>query len=122
MFKKTIGEYKVKKSHIWNINKKGFLLEILAKCKVVYRKGRKSPKYVQNGNRELITVLECVSLIGVVLPTIIVIKGANHYMCMYIKGQKDSEWIYAYSPKGWTSNELGLAWLEYYYEPKTCPE
>ena len=104
------------------MNEKGFLLGVSAKCRVICRKGRKNPKYTQDGNRELITVLECVSAEGVVLPPLVVTKGAHHYIGMHIKGQGGPGWVYGHSPKGWTSNEVGLGWLEYTFEPKTRPE
>jgi len=104
------------------MDEKGFLLGVSAKCRVVCRKGRNNPKYVQDGNRELIIVLEYVSLTEVVLPPMIVTKGVNHYIGTHIKGQGAPGWVYTYSPKSWTLNEIGLAWLEYYYEPKTCPK
>ena len=30
--------------------------------------------------------------------------------------------VYGHSPKGWTTNELGLEWIEKYYEPLTYPK
>jgi hypothetical protein len=47
---------------------------------VICRKDRKNPKYTQDGNRELITVLECVSAEGIVLPPLVVTKRANYYI------------------------------------------
>src|SRR4051794_9556045 len=122
LFHKMLKEYNVKEVNIWNMDEKGFLLGVSAKCRVVCRKGRKNPKYTQDGNRELITVLECVSAEGVVLPPLIVTKGMNHYIGTHIRGQGGSEWVYGHSPKGWTTNEIGLGWLEYTFEPKTHPE
>ena len=84
-----LQEYKIKNINIWNIDKKGFLLGISAKYKVVCRKGRKNPKYTQDGNKKLITVLECVSIEGVVLPPLVVIKEVNYYIRTYIRGQGD---------------------------------
>ena len=69
------------------MNEKGFLLVISAKCWVICRKGRKNSKYTQDSNRELITVLEYVFAEGVVLPILVVIKRANHYRRMHIRGQ-----------------------------------
>ena len=82
------------------MDKKGFLLGVSAKCRVICRKGRKNSKYTHDGNRELITVLECVSAEGVVLPPLIVTKGANHYIGTHIRGQGGSGWVYGHSPKG----------------------
>ena len=122
LFEKALKEYKIKEVNIWNMDEKGFLLGIAAKVKVVCRKGRKNPKYSQDGNRELITVLESVSSKGVALPPLVVTKGANHYFGNHIRGQGVPGWVYAHSPNGWTSNEIGLAWLEEHFEPLTCPE
>ena len=81
------------------MDKKGFLLGISAKCRVICRKGRKNSKYTQDGNRELITVLECVSVEGAVLPPLVVTKGVHHYRGMHIKGQGGPGWIYGYCHK-----------------------
>jgi DDE superfamily endonuclease len=90
------------------MDEKSFLLGISAKCSIICRKGRKNLKYTQDDNRELITILECISTEGVVLPPLVVTKGANHYKRMYIRGQGGPGWVYGHSPKGWTSNEIGL--------------
>ena len=82
------------------MDEKGFLLGILAKCRVICRKGRKNLKYTQDGNRELITVLEYVSAEEVVLPSLVVTKGVNHYREMHIRDQGGPEWVYGHSPKG----------------------
>ena len=86
LFYKALQEYKIKNINIWNIDKKGFLLGISAKCRMVCKKGRKNSKYTQDGNRELITILECVSAEGVVLPPLVVTKGVNYYIEIYIRG------------------------------------
>jgi hypothetical protein len=54
---------------------------------VICKKGKKNFKYTQNGNRELITVLEYVSAEEVVLPPLVVTKGMNYYIGMYIRDQ-----------------------------------
>ena len=91
---------KIKEVNIWNMDEKSFLLGVSAKCRVVCRKGRKNPKYTQDRNRELITVLEYISAEGVVLPSLVVIKGANHYIGTHIRGQEGSGWVYGHSSKG----------------------
>jgi hypothetical protein len=100
LFHKALKEYQVKEANIWNMNEKGFLLGISAKYRVICKKGRKNPKYTQDGNRELITVLECVSAEGVVLSLLVVIKGMNHYIGIHIRGQGGPEWVYGHSLNG----------------------
>ena len=50
------------------------------KVKVVCRKGRRNPRYIQDGNREMVTVIECVSADGSVLPPMHIYKGSSHSM------------------------------------------
>jgi hypothetical protein len=122
IFKKAVKDYKVKNVNIWNMDEKGFLMGLAAKAKVICRRGRRNPRYTCDGSRELITVLECVSAEGHLLPPMIVTKGAHHYSGNHVRGQGTPGSVYGYSPKGWTTNELGLEWLEHHYEPLTRPE
>ena len=62
------------------MDEKGFLLGIALKVKVVCRKGRRNPHYSQDGNREMVTVTECVSASGEVLPPMYIYKGSVHLM------------------------------------------
>ena len=78
------------------------------KARVICRWGRKNLRYTYDGNKEFITVLECVSTGEYLLLPLIVIKGAYHYAGNHIQGQDTPESMYAYSPKGWTTNKLGL--------------
>src|SRR5439155_4136057 len=78
IFKKAVVDYKVLIDNIWNMDEKGFLMGLASKAKVICRQGRKNPRYTCNDNRELITVLKCVSAGGCLLLPLIVIKGAHH--------------------------------------------
>lgn len=64
IFKNAVKDYKVSTENIWNMDEKGFLMGLASKAKVICRRGRKNPRYTCDGNRELITVLECVSAKG----------------------------------------------------------
>ena len=108
--------------NIWNMDEKGFLLGIANKVKVICRRGRKNPRYTCDGSRELITVLECVSAKGGLLPPMIVTKGAHHYAGNHVKGQGTPGSVYGHSPNGWTTNELGLLWMKHHFEPSTHPK
>src|SRR5204862_79256 len=102
------------------MDKKGFLMRLASKAKVICRQDRKNSRYTCDGSRELITVLECVSVEEYLLPPMIVTKGAHHYSDNHVRGQGMPGNVYRYSSKGWTINELGLKWIEKYYKPLTC--
>ena len=61
------------------MNEKEFLMGLASKARVIYRQGRKNPRYICDGNRELITVLKYVSAGGCLLPPLIITKRAHHY-------------------------------------------
>ena len=122
IFKKVVTDYKIESSYIWNMDEKGFLLGMANKVKVICRHGRKNPRYTCDGSRELITMLKCLSAGGRVLPPMIVTKGAHHYTGNHVRGQGIPESIYGHSLNGWTTNELGLAWIKEHFEPLTHPE
>jgi hypothetical protein len=55
---------------------------------------------VQDGERKFVTVLEGVSAAGVLLPPLIIDKGAAHWMCWHAYVTEDEPAYFAYSPKG----------------------
>ena len=61
------------------MDEKGFLMGLASKARVICRRGRKNPRYTCDSNRELITVLECVSAGECLLTPLIVTKGAYYY-------------------------------------------
>ena len=98
------------------MDEKGFMMGLAARCKVIYTQlGCKGPiKVAEDGNRELLTVIECVSASGTVLPPFIIYKGSNHYMGWHqftTQLPEASEFQFSFSPKGWTCRELGIAWV-----------
>ena len=97
--------------YICNMDKKGFLMGLAARSKVIcsYRYG--SFPVSDDGNRELLTCIETVSAAGHVLPSCIIYKGTAHYMGWHTftgsaTGTEDFQ--FSYSPRGWTNRVLSL--------------
>ena len=91
------------------MDEKGFLLGITLKMKIIYRRGRKNPRYSQDENSEIVTVIECVSAAGEVLPLMYIYKGSAHLIGWHAGVKAEETATFAWSPKGWTDQELGLA-------------
>jgi hypothetical protein len=101
------------------MDEKGFLLGIALKVKVICRRGRKNPRYSQDGNREMVTVIECVSAAGKVLPPMYIYKGSVHLMGWHAGVEAEEQATFAWSPKGWTDRELAMEWVERNFEKYT---
>ena len=77
-----------------------------------YQSGRVT-KRKQDGNREFITCLACVSAIGKSIPPVLVYKGvSNDLRDTWVKDvETDAGVHFASTANGWSNNALGLRWL-----------
>ena len=78
------------------------------KVKAICRRGHRNPQYVQDGNQEMVTVLECVSADGSVLPPMYIYKGPSHLMGWHAAVQAQEKATFACSKTGWTDRVLGV--------------
>lgn len=62
------------------MNEKGFMMGVVLRCKVICKRGRRSPLLTHDGIRECVIVIEAVSGDGRVLRPMIINKGVAHYM------------------------------------------
>jgi len=56
----------------------------------------------------MVTVVECVTADGRVIPPLYIYKGSSHTTGGHAAVKKDDGATFAYSLMGWTDNELGL--------------
>ena len=75
----------------------------------------------QDGSREFITLLACINALGYALPPTLIYQGDSGTLqdTWLEDWTLDQEAYFAVSSKGWTSDELGLRWLEKVFEPHT---
>ncbi|ODQ71452.1 hypothetical protein LIPSTDRAFT_4695 [Lipomyces starkeyi NRRL Y-11557] len=72
----------------------------------------------QSGNREWVTVVEWVNASGWRLPPLVIFQGKVHQSPWFCDIPEDRST--AVSCNGWTTNELGLQWLQDVFEKNTC--
>ena len=113
-------EFNFKPENIYKFDEKGFVLGQSLRCRVVCRRGRKNPKYVQPGSREMVTVIETICADGTALQPFLIYKGKQHLAGWYAEcNPKDERAMFATSPKGWTDTELGQEYLIKVFDPDT---
>jgi hypothetical protein len=76
------------------------------------RRGR--PKAIQPGNREWVTVIQGINATGWAIPPFIIFAGQYHLSAWYDGDDIPCDWAIAVSDNGWTTNELGIAWLQHF--------
>lgn len=116
----TIMQYGIAYEDIYNFDETGFAMGLIATAKVVTRAetaGR--PALLQPGNREWVTAIECVNAMGWALPPCIVFKGKSHIQAWYEDNALPSDWRIELSENGWTTDQIGLSWLQNIFIPTT---
>ena len=70
------------------------------------------------GRQEWVTVVECISADGNLIPPLVIFKGED-LMTSWIPREVENEWHFSSNTKGWTSNIHGEQWLAKCFEPAT---
>ncbi|KAJ5240629.1 uncharacterized protein N7469_002220 [Penicillium citrinum] len=78
--------------------------------------GRRS--ILQPGNREWVTAIETICADGYSLPPCIIFKG-QIYIAGWFESNLPSNWRIEISNNGWTTDEIGLRWLQKIFIPHT---
>ena len=97
---------------MWNMDEKGFILGKANRAKVMACAGRLPPRTTHDGTRELITVIEACGAKQGMRPPMVVFKGTALYKDWYTEVTEETHAYFAYSPKGYTTDEIGLHWLQ----------
>jgi hypothetical protein len=118
LVQKTKFQFGIDPDDIYNFDETGFAMGSTATAKVITRAeyyGRRS--LLQPGNREWVATIECTGASGWALPPCVIFKGK-----LYIESWFDNlpdDWRFEVSRNGWTSDEIGLRWLEQLFIPST---
>ena len=112
----TITKYGIEESDIYNFDETGFAMGLITSSSMVVtsteRRGR--PKQQQQGNREWATVIQAVGAQGRVVPPYIIVAGMNHLSDWYEDSPFPAEWRVTVTDNGWTTNEKGLEWVQFF--------
>lgn len=77
ILKDLIIKHNIPPENIYNMDEKGILLGIGKKTAAFVDRDQKTLNKVEDGNRELVTVIECVSADGYALRPCVIYKGAK---------------------------------------------
>ena len=120
---RAIKSKNIQAAETYNMDEKGFLMGLAQASKVICScEGGSKFKLPDDGNRELLTVIECVSGDGRVIPSFISYKGAHHYMGWHRFTDRDdisATFRFSYAAKGWTNRILGMEWLVEVFDKET---
>jgi transposase-like protein len=119
-------EYDIRPEDCYSMDEKGFLIGRTHKAKRVFNKDLKASGRLlgagQDGSREWITVVGCICADGTTLPPLLIYKSkANTLQDCWLEdfdAEKHDCWFTS-SPNGWTTDEVGLKWLDRLFHERT---
>jgi hypothetical protein len=119
MVQRAIEENGIQPEDIYNFDETGFAMGLISSQKVVTRAeyyGRRS--ILQPGNREWVTAIETICADGYSLPPCIIFKG-QVYIAGWFESNLPGDWRIEVSNNGWTTDAIGLRWLQKIFIPYT---
>ena len=119
LLKNVANKYGIQDDDIYNMDEIGFLRGDVGTDKVVT--ARDGPKYhIQPGDRDWMTVIECINVAKRRIPAMVVAKGKVFQNVWFDKdaGIPD-DWVIAHSETGWSNDRLGYIWLTEVFDPCT---
>ncbi|KAF7326528.1 DDE-domain-containing protein [Mycena venus] len=114
----TIEQYDIKPKNIWNMDEKGIQLGVGDRIRALVDRDQKVVQKIESGNRDLVTIIECISGIGNALHSSVVFQGQRRDLRWGEDNPGDAS--ISISPNGWTDQELGALWLEKDFVPASA--
>ncbi|KAG2000736.1 hypothetical protein GB937_010888, partial [Aspergillus fischeri] len=80
----AIQEHSIHEDDIWNFDETGFIMGLCTTSKVITAIERSErPRTVIQGNREWVTIIECISSKGLPIPLVVILKVKQHQAAWY---------------------------------------
>jgi hypothetical protein len=119
-------QYSIQPQNCYNMDEKGFLIGHLQKVRRIFPKALMQQQRLlgtsQDGSREWIPLIATICADGSSLPPALIYKAASSDLqdswLQDYDPQEHACW-FASSPNGWTSDELGLSWLQSLFHKQT---
>jgi len=108
---------------MWDFDEKGFIMGRSGKKNelVISRVRVKATRRIQQGSREWVTLVQCVSATGKRLPAFYIYAGTAHYKRWHQNSDIDLETVFAYTDNGWTKDYVGYEWLQNHFGKFATP-
>jgi hypothetical protein len=107
LFSSLQQQYNIAPEDIYNMDEKGFCMGAIQRSHVLIPVHEREAFLRQDGSREWISVIECISGAGKSLPSYMIFK-ASYQQSSWYQQLNSSHSKIATSCKGWTDNHLGL--------------
>jgi hypothetical protein len=126
MLELKIAEKNIQPEQTYNMDEKGFIIGRTGKQKRVFSRtswGNKGFRQaLEDGNREWVTLIACVSAFGVALPPgLIMASDSGNVQDAWVRDIKQSKHpvFITVTQSGWSNDDAGLGWLQQVFDEDT---
>jgi hypothetical protein len=114
LFQTTLLKYSIAVDDIYNMDEKGCMKGIGDSTVVIVpRRKLETPTAIQPGNRDWVSIVECISANGYLLPPFIIFEGVRIQQS-WIPDDLDDDVVIQVSPNGWTDCNIALRWIRHF--------
>jgi hypothetical protein len=108
----TKAKYGITDEDMYNFDETGFMMGVIHSQIVFTGSEKHSTKSLQPGNCGWVTNIQGVNAKEWAIPLFLIFSGKVLITSWFHNLPRD--WVIKVSPNGWTSNELGIAWLKHF--------
>jgi len=116
-------KFYVKDEDTWNMDEKGFAIELGGAGTIVCHASRRNPSIIQDGGCDWVTIVEAISGGAKCLRPLIIFKAnaylMGHHTSIEIEEKQDA--FFATFPKGYTNSDITFQWFQEVFDPRTWP-
>jgi DDE superfamily endonuclease/Tc5 transposase DNA-binding domain len=114
----VLRENKIKPENIYNVDETGIALGVCHSSTIIGSTQTSVSLLKRAENREWVTIIETISATGRKLRPVVIFKG-KLVQTSWFSLKNVPDWLYTTSTNGWTSNEIGMRWLQDVFIPET---
>jgi hypothetical protein len=126
ILRQKMNQYNTQSHNCYNMDEKGFLIGHLRKVRRIFPKAMMQQQKLlgtsQDGSKEWITVMTTMCANGSSLPPAPIYKAVSgdlQDLCLQEYDLQERPCWFVSSPNSWTSDELGLSWLQSLFHKET---
>ena len=103
-------EFRILDSNLYNMGERGCILGVSERARILTPSSSRVKYAKQPGNRESVTIIECICSTGTVIPPFVIWSAQSHRDNSVLLNMKFSMdgLVFATSPNGYTDYKLGL--------------
>jgi DDE superfamily endonuclease len=113
LYTATVAKYGVSADDRYNMDEKGIALGVGDKTKALVPQSQAQAFIAEPGNREWVSLIECISGSGFQLPPYIIFEG-KQVQRAWITSRLNRETVIRVSDSGWTNSDIALNWLSHF--------